>query len=131
MMPVDDPVRSVATFEPVMATPGHSLRQLAVAMTEAGCGALLVPDEDGRLAIVSERDLARALAGGADPDDAWAADIMTREVLQVDAEESIADAAEVMMEAGVRHLAVLDEENDRIGIVSLRDLLEPLLDSLG
>jgi CBS domain-containing protein len=99
-------------------------------MTAAGCSALLVDLRDGSHGIVTERDIVRGLADGADADTVWATDVLTRDLLEIDAEDSIGDAAELMMEAGVRHLAVVDSDDGRVGIVSMRDLINPLLDSV-
>ncbi|MDG2111672.1 MAG: CBS domain-containing protein [Actinomycetota bacterium] len=41
---------------------------------------------------------------------------------------TVADAAQVMLDAGIRHLVVEDLDNDRRGVVSVRDLLEPLVE---
>lgn len=125
-----DPVRSVATFDVVSAATHNTLRDLSRLMAERGCGAVVIRRRDGELGIVTERDIVLCLAGGQDSDDAWAVDAMTHPVLVVDPDDDIIDAAELMIEGGVRHLVVEDTENDRLGIVSVRDLLEPLVDSI-
>lgn len=125
-----DPVRSVATFDVVSATAHHTLRDLAQLMTDNNCGAVVIRRRDGELGIVTERDVVSCLSGGQDADDAWAVDAMTHPVLVVDPDDDLIDAAELMIEGGVRHLVVEDTDNDRIGIVSVRDLLEPLVESI-
>ena len=42
-------------------------------------------------------------------------------------ERTIADVTRLMVEAGVRHMLVAD--GDRIGMVSIRDVIEPLLEA--
>lgn len=125
-----DPVRSVATFDVVSATTHHTVRDLAQLMAENNCGAVVVTMRDGQVAIVTERDIVMCLASGQDSDDAWAVDAMSHPVLVVDPDDDIIDAAELMIEGGVRHLIVEDTENERIGVVSVRDLLEPLVESI-
>lgn len=125
-----DPVRSVATFDVVSATTHQTVRDLAQLMTENNCGAIVITMRDGELAIVTERDIVMCLASGQDCDDAWAVDAMSHPVLVVDPDDDIIDAAELMIEGGVRHLIVEDAENERIGVVSVRDLLEPLVESI-
>ncbi len=136
----DDPVRSVAAFEPLTATPHDTLRELSARMTAGGCGFLLVVKPGSPTAVVTERDIVRAIGEGAEIDDVWATDVMTREVLEVSADASIAEAARLMMAAGVRHLVVVDDADtgtdddadpaDRLGVVSIRDLFEPLLEAV-
>jgi CBS domain-containing protein len=70
----------------------------------------------GRFAgILTERDLTRAIADGADPRDATAA-------VHLDAD--IQEVASTMFEFECRHLPVLSEDDSQvIGMVSIRDLL--------
>lgn len=127
----DDPVRAVTAFDPICAAPGDDLAAMARLMAEHNCGALLVNLHGGGVALVSERDVVRALA--ADNEAAWAVDVMARQVIEISPDDSIADAAELMLEAGVRHLLVRDELEDgalRLGIVSVRDLIDPILNGL-
>lgn len=145
----DDPVRSVAAFDPLTATPHDTLRELCARMTEGGCGFLLVVKPGAPAAVVTERDIVRAIGEGAEIDDVWATDVMTREVLEVSADAPISEAARLMMTAGVRHLVVRDDvpgaddevaeeagdagggpDGDRVGVVSIRDILEPLLETV-
>lgn len=124
----DAAVRSIAAMDPVWAKPGDTLRSLATAMHAANCGALLVRGRDGETGVVSERDLVRALAEGADADDVWAADVMTRTVLTTSADEPILSVAQLMADAHIRHAVLVDEHDQVIGIVSMRDVVRPLLD---
>ncbi|HEC10283.1 MAG TPA: CBS domain-containing protein [Acidimicrobiales bacterium] len=126
----NDPVKSVTAFDLLMADRSSTIRQMAVAMTEKLCGMAIIEQRDGSPAVVSERDLVRALAEGADPDQVWAVDVMTRDVLTIDGDATILAAAELMDVSGVRHLLVTDLENDRTGLVSIRDLLPCLVRGL-
>ena len=121
-----DAVRRVMMW-PVAVTPcGATMRQVAESLAADEIGILPVIAENGHLVgVVSERDVVRHLANGAEPDHLLAEDIMTTELLQVSPETPIGEAARLMVEAGVRHLPVLD--GDAIaGIVSARDVLAVL-----
>ncbi len=121
-----DPVRAVTAFTVTDAGPDSSLSELAESMRAINCGALFVwRPSDSVPSIVSERDIVRALADGGDP---TAGGIARPFPVTVDADAPIAEAASLMATAGVRHLLVQD--GDRWGIVSVRDVLEPLVDSL-
>src|SRR5690606_7232638 len=84
--------RGVAMSEPtaadVMGTPPAvvhpelCLRDVARCLEEADVGAAIVTRDDRVEGVISERDVVRALAGGADPDLIWAADVMTPEPIQ-------------------------------------------------
>lgn len=124
----DAAVRTIAAMDPVWAKPGDTLRDLARAMHGANCGALLVHARKHQTGVVSERDIVRALAEGAQPDDVWAADVMTRTVLSTSVDEPILSVAELMADAHIRHAVLVDEAGAVAGIVSMRDVLRPLLD---
>ena len=119
------PVGSVTTFDPVAAVPADDMTELARMMTEVDCGSLIIRGPDDQTSIVTERDIVRAVAGGAT--EAWAADVMSRDVVIVPADLSIAEAAATMLEAGIRHL-VVEREDGALGVTSIRDLVDALLD---
>ncbi len=124
-----DPVRSVTAFEVATCHGDSTARQIAKLLRDERCGVLLVFGADS-VAVVSERDVVRALAEGDDPDSVWAVDVMSRSTLMIEPDATIEAAAELMLEAGVRHLVVDDQDEDRFGVVSMRDLLDPLLAGL-
>lgn len=119
------PVGAVTTFDPVAAVPADDITELARLMTEVDCGSLIVRGPDGRASIVTERDVVRAVAGGATA--AWAADVMSRDLIKVPADLSIADAAATMLEAGIRHL-VVERADGELGVTSIRDMVDALLE---
>ncbi len=119
------PVRSVAAFTLHEGSPSDALDAIATDLTEAHCSALPVRMPDGRLGIITERDVVRAIALGTN--DLTAAALASMPAIDIEADRSIDDAAELMMVSGVRHLVVRDD--DRIGIVSMRDLLDALLEA--
>ena len=99
-----------------------TLRDAASLLRDADVGTLAVTDGQGVIGVVSERDVTRAIADGADPDEIWVADVMSAEPRYVTTGDRVATAREVMLAAGIRHLPVL-EEAELVGIVSMRDLL--------
>jgi CBS domain-containing protein len=96
--------------------------EIAAALTAADVGLVVVGSSDAVRGVVSERDLARALAARRDPTSTTAGDIAHTQVVWCDVESTVAEVAEEMMEHYVRH--VLVEDGGRlVGIVSARDLL--------
>ncbi len=118
------PVSTLIGTPVVGIAPDADLHEVADAMVAAGVGALIVMDVNGEGAagIVSERDVVRALAGRRVPATTQARDIANTTLVCCDAQASVTDVAERMMECYIRH--VLVEEGGRlVGIVSARDLL--------
>jgi len=58
-------------------------------------------------------------------------DLMTDSVLSIHAEEDLEKLNALMGEINVRHVPVVDDEGEVIGIVSQRDLLRSALDTIG
>jgi len=114
-------VQDVMTPATVIQARGDSLRAAAARMWRQQTGSLLIT-EDGRLAgIVTERDVLRAVALGADPDKSSVDDVMTAEVFTVPPDMPVQDAARLMASRWIRHLPVVDGE-ELLGVVSMRDM---------
>ncbi len=108
----------------VSIRPDTSLPELASTIASRRIGAVIVLDDDGKLAgIVSERDVVKALAShGAAVQTMNAGDIMTRTVKTVTPETTINEAMELMDRGYFRHLPVLDN-GSLVGIISVRDVV--------
>jgi CBS domain-containing protein len=114
-------VQDVMTPATVTESRGDSLRAAAARMWRQQTGSLLVT-EDGRLVgIITERDVLRAVALGADPDKSSVDDVMTAEVFTVPPDMQLQDAARLMAARWIRHLPVVEGEELR-GVVSMRDM---------
>ncbi len=103
----------------------ETLRHLATTLVEESIGAALVRGGHGAIGLVSERDMARAIAEGADPDLVTVEQIMTDELVTVAPDDDLLDAVHRMLEAQVRHLPVMDD-GVVVGMVSARDALQAL-----
>jgi CBS domain-containing protein len=109
------PVRSVF--------PDATLHDAADAMVASSVGALVVREDRGSaVGIVSERDLVGALADRRNPATTRARDIASTTLVWCDVEATLAEVAEEMMDAYVRHVLV-ERDGRLVGIVSSRDLL--------
>ncbi len=122
-----NPIREIMSRGAISVGDDLTLRSLASVLAELDIGAALVARPDGSAGIVSERDLVRALADGADADEVWTADVMTEDLVLAEPEEPIADVAGRMASESVRHVAVA-ERGTIVGVVSARDLLSVLSD---
>lgn len=93
-------------------------------MKELNVGAMPVVDDQGSLiGIITDRDITvRATATGADPNQARVGDFMTPSPITVHPDINVEDAAEMMANAQIRRLPVVDDNGTLIGIVSLGDL---------
>jgi CBS domain-containing protein len=121
----NDPIVALLARGPVSVSEKLTLRSLAAVLTEAAVGAAIVALEDGGAAIVSERDITRALADGADPDTIWSADVMSVTLVDADADDSILEVAFLMLDRDIRHVVVRDGDQI-LGVVSAREVFRVL-----
>ena len=114
-------VRDVMTGAAVTDSAADTLRSAAERMWREQTGSLLVMD-GGRLAgIITERDLLRAVALGADLTTATVDEAMTTEVFTVSPDMPLRDAAREMAVRWIRHLPVVDA-GQVLGVISMRDV---------
>lgn len=93
-------------------------------MAEHEVGAVLVMEKGRLVGIASERDYARRTAQGKLADDAQVQEIMTPQVVCASAQTTVEEAMAIMAEHHIRHLPVLDDYKDVVGVVSVRDLIQ-------
>ena len=98
------------------------MRSAAVALRELDIGTLVIMDDGDMAGIVSERDVARALANGADVDAERVSDVMSQSPRYATTSDCVGTALEIMLAAGIRYLPVF-AEGELVGIVSIRDLV--------
>ena len=99
-----------------------TLREAARELAEQLVGVLLVVRASGTAGILSERDVVRAIAEGADPDEERVGDWCTDELVRCAEDTTVAEAIEVMQRNEVRHI-VVDTANGEARVVSMRRLI--------
>jgi CBS domain-containing protein len=110
-------------------TPGTSVAQLSQQLSTRRIGSMLVLDgEDAVAGIVSERDLVRALAShGAKAMELEARQVMTRDVVTCDPDDSIDEVMQTMTSGRFRHLPVV-RHGELLGLVSIGDVVKARLE---
>jgi CBS domain-containing protein len=119
-------VRDVASSSVVVVGPEHTVRDAARMMAQHHVGSAVVTDAEQLAGILTERDVLKLVAQGADPDGATVADMMTRDVVTVGPDWDLVEAAEEMARRRIRHLVVF-EGGQLLGVLSVRDVLPHLL----
>ena len=110
----------------LVAAPGDTLASVGRTMAEHHVGAVVVVENRRPVGIVTDRDLALALALGAATPQAPVVKVMASPVETIAAGDGVFQATEVMRERNVRRLAVVDDNDELAGIVTLDDLLRLL-----
>jgi CBS domain-containing protein len=117
-------VRSI--FRPMVVSVDVDERLVDVAehMQNEQVGSVVVTVGGRFVGILTERDLTRAVAEGADPKVDTAGDYMTAAPAAVRLDADVHEVAATMFELQCRHLPVVaDKGGQVIGMVSIRDLL--------
>ena len=108
--------------EIISIEPNRPVIDALIIMAEYQIGALLVMKNDKLVGIISERDYARdIILQGKSSKVSLIEDIMTKDVITLDASDTYNKGLEIMTEKRIRHLPVL-ENKKVIGMVSLGDL---------
>ncbi|MGH8868839.1 MAG: CBS domain-containing protein [Actinomycetes bacterium] len=115
-------VADVMTKASISESPTDTLRGAAERMWQQQTGSLVVMDAGRLVGIVTERDVLKAAAHGAQLDETLIKDVMTGEVVTTGADSPLRDAARTMAQHWIRHLPVV-EGGDVVGILSQRDIL--------
>jgi CBS domain-containing protein len=112
-------------------SPDVSVRDAVRVMTDAQVGALAVTSGRKIVGIFTERDLmTRVVHAGRDAASTPIREVMSRPVETVPNSTSVAGAAAIMRERHIRHLAVVDQNGDLLGLIALRYLLYELMNDL-
>lgn len=114
-------LRDLMSTKVLTTTPETSMTEAAAGMVRARVGSAIVMQGSFLAGILTERDVLRAVASAEDlrqsPVSAW----MTRDPQSASPDTNAADAAQLMMLNGFRHLPVVDGRQV-LGVVSLREL---------
>ena len=99
-------------------------REAAKFLREKRIGGAPVVRDGQLIGFCSERDLVfRLIAEGRDPDVTRVADVMTRDVVTAEPDDSVQSCEEKLRQRHCRHLPVV--ERDRVvGCLSMRDFLQ-------
>lgn len=104
-----------------------TLRRASKVMTDRGVGCAVVIEKERVAGIITERDILHAVASEQNVDQTSVESVMTTDVVSGAPGWDITKAVKTMTEGGFRHLLVM-EMDDPVGIVSLRDLMDTMVE---
>jgi len=116
-------VAEVMTSDVLTSPASEALSKASARMIERGVGSIIIVDPGNPVAILTERDLVRAGAAGADLSTAKVADWMTPNADTVHPDLDVQAAFESLNQHGYRHFPVV-KDGELVGVVSIRDMLK-------
>ena len=100
-------------------------------MASANVGAVLVVRDGSLAGIFSERDLLlHVIAEGRDPEATSIEEVSTQKPVSIKTDTPVKECARIMKDIHVRHVPVINEKNQPVGIVSSRDFFQEMALSL-
>ena len=116
-------VGEIMTRSVAVVQQDDTLQHAAQKMKTLNVGSLPVCDGDAMVGVVTDRDITvRGVAAGMVPQESRVSSVMTADMHWCSESDTVQQAMELMGEAQVRRLAVLDENRKIVGVVSLGDL---------
>lgn len=116
-------IEALVRRSPVTIGSGATIRQAAEVFSREKIGLLVVASPGDPLraqAVISERDVVRAVAKGTALTGTLDT-IATKKLIGVKRSDQASKAVRLMMENGIRHLIVENDDGTLFGVVSIRD----------
>ena len=127
MATVRDMIRKKG-YDVFTITPEATVFEALNLMAEHNIGALLVMADDDIKGIVSERDCIRKVdVMGKSAKDTKISEIMTSDVITVDADQPLEECMGLTIDKNIRHLPVC-EGKQLLGLLSVRDVLREVIE---
>lgn len=114
-------LKDVMSHDVQVIGPDGTIREAAQQMLQGNFGMMPVEQNDYMIGVISDRDIAiRAIAEGKDAN-TMVRNVMSRDVIVANENDSIEDAARLMGKHQIRRLPVVNAEKKLVGIVALGD----------
>ena len=118
-------ISEIMTKAAVSDSADDTVAEAARRMHEQQTGSLLVMDGERLVGIITERDVLKVVGRGVDPQSMPIKDAMTTEVITIEPDTRLREAAKLMATQWIRHLPVV-ADGKVVGIVTRYDLLHQL-----
>ncbi len=120
---IESKQRKLATI-----APDQTIYEALKVMAEHDVGALLVMEGRYLRGVFSERDYARkVILRGKSSIDTKVSDIMSGRVAYVTLDRTVEECLAIMTEKHFRHLPVLSDSHNVVGIISIGDLIKEVI----
>jgi CBS domain-containing protein len=116
------PVKNLAV-DVTTASKDASVKELAQTMLDEELGDLVIAEDDRPVGIVTDRDIALAVARYDDLSDLTAEDVMTPDPVTIHEDATAVDLPATMAEGRIRRIPVVDDDGVLVGIATLDDVV--------
>jgi CBS domain-containing protein len=108
-----------------------TLKEVASALCDHGIGAILVTDPqepERHIGIISERDILKRCCTDDDFRSVKVKDAMSRDLLVAKEDDDVDYVMRVMSRRHIRHVPVINDESEIVGVISIRDIINTMLE---
>ena len=120
-------VIDIVTREVVTVDENESVVNIAKLMSNTKSSYCLVMKSDKVIGIITEKDIVRrVVAAEKDPKQLKAMDIMSAPIIAVTSDTLLEDAVMLMAKNNIRKLAVLDNQDKLVGVITVEALAKEL-----
>ncbi len=117
-------VKHIMIEDVIIGKPDITVKDAIKVLDEKHVGSMVITDESRKcLGIFTERDAIRIVANDI-PLDTPINQVMTKHVATIGEEASIDEARRIIMSHGIRHLPVINSNEELVGLLSVRRLLD-------
>jgi CBS domain-containing protein len=111
--------------KPITISGEATIHDVVKIMAEQNIGFLVVVENGRMVGVLSERDVVRSLAERGNLS-VKVSDICKKDIIMLQADATLEEAAEKMGKHGIRHIVVVNKSGELVGVVSVRDLIQEL-----
>lgn len=116
-------IREVMTTNPRTVDPTTPIVDAARMMRDEDVGPIPIVENNQCTGILTDRDIVlRVVADGKDPATTTVGDVASRDLITIDPEQTLDEAARLMAQHQVRRLPVCEEDGNLVGIIAQADL---------
>ena len=109
-------------------SPNQTVWEALQVMAQHNIGAVLVANNDKMVGIFSERDYARRVElKGLLTKETLVGQIMTSKFITIQPSRKMDECMQIMTENRVRHLPVMDQQENILGLVSIGDVVSEMI----
>jgi CBS domain-containing protein len=123
-------IQEAMTPNPTTVEPTTTAQEAAKIMKSEDVGSLPIVEGNKLIGVVTDRDLAIRIVAEGRGDDTTVGQIASKDLVTVDPEQSLEEAARLMAERQVRRLPVVEEDGRLVGILAQADIAQTGHDAL-
>ncbi|MDX6439319.1 MAG: hypothetical protein QOF45_1902 [Gaiellaceae bacterium] len=123
-------IQEAMTPNPTTVEPTTTAQEAARIMKSEDVGALPIVEGDKLVGMITDRDIAIRVVAEGRGTDTVVGEIASKDVVTVDPQQSLEEAARLMAEHQVRRLPVVEEDGRLVGILAQADVAQSGHDSL-